>query len=334
MLAHLTVALTATLTMTLTVPLTVPLTGGAADVPQPRPGRLPGASASVVANLAGRPVQLTSYSTLGDRGLSAWNWAPARRAFVRGEDPVTVSPDERWEAILRRDTRAASVVRFRDRKTGRTSDVELPVPVEHTEHGDQYLDTLWPTWSPDGRRLLVNVFAPGSEPRSEGVVLIDVPSLEPRFVRIEKALITVGGFQWTRDGEGVVVRWGRNGSSSVRLYDLDGQVRRTWHVRGRPAGQGLGTFTPSGRRFVTACTALEQAACVWDTATGKAVTRIRLAFNEKWGTVLGWYDENRLLASTKDGVGVVDLRGEVVETLLKADGKENFHASFTARRPS
>ncbi|MER6950813.1 hypothetical protein ABT294_43035 [Nonomuraea sp. NPDC000554] len=122
-------------------------------------------------------------------------------------------------------------------------------------------------------------------------MLIDVPLLQPRFVRIDKALITVGGFQRTHDSKAVGVRWGKNGKSIVRQYDLTGAVKRTWHVRGRLAGEGLGAFTPSGRRFVTACTSLEKAARVWDTRTGNAVTRIRLGFSVSWGTVLGWYDD-------------------------------------------
>ncbi|MFC4536301.1 hypothetical protein [Sphaerisporangium dianthi] len=36
-----------------------------------------------------------------------------------------------------------------------------------------------------GRHLLANVFEAGFEPRSEGIVLIDVPALKARFVRIE-----------------------------------------------------------------------------------------------------------------------------------------------------
>ncbi|MEV3979720.1 hypothetical protein [Nonomuraea sp. NPDC049758] len=119
----------------------------------------------------------------------------------------------------------APKVTFLDRRSGKESEVELPVP-EDPEQAGQYLQTLWPTWSPDGRRLLLNVFEPGGEPRSAGIVLIDVPSLEARFVRIEKALITVGGFQWTHDGKGVVVRWGKNHSSAVRRYDLTGAVTR------------------------------------------------------------------------------------------------------------
>ncbi|MEU8402475.1 hypothetical protein AB0C28_45430 [Nonomuraea sp. NPDC048892] len=191
---------------------------------------------------------------------------------------------------------------------------------------------MWPTWSPDGRTLLVNVFEPGFEPRSAGVVLIDVPSLRPRFVRIEKALITVGGFQWTRDSKGLVVRWGKNGRTSVRRYDLEGAVERTWHVRGRPVGHGLGTFSPSGRRFVTACTSLERSACVWDSATGRAVTRLKTTFSPVWGPVLGWYDEKHLLAPVRDGFGVVELKGRVVETLIKAGKKEQIRPLFDARR--
>lgn len=157
------------------------------------------------------------------------------------------------------------------------------------------------------------------------------PSLKPRFVRIENALITVGGFQWTRDGKGVVVRWGKNGKSSIRQYDLKGAVKRTWHVRGRPAAQGLGTFTPSGRRFVTACTSPERAACVWDTATGKAVTRVKPAFSPYRGPVIGGYDERHLLAPTSDGFGIVDLKGKVVETLIKVSKKNHFYPYFEAR---
>ncbi|MEU8377693.1 hypothetical protein [Streptosporangium sp. NPDC048865] len=242
-----------------------------------------------------------------------------------------MSPDERWTATLTEPARSGRpAVAFADNRSGARRNVELPVPADPEQEG-RYLRTLWPTWSPDGRRLLLNVFEPGFEPRSEGIVLIDVPTLKARFVRIENALITVGGFQWTRDGKGVVVRWGKNGKSSVRRYDLTGAVKRTWHVRGRPAAQGQGTFTPSGRRFVTACTSLEKSACVWDTATGKAVTRIKLASSPVWSPVLGWYDERHLLAPTPGGVGIVDLRGKVVETLLKAPEKRGIHLRFEAR---
>lgn len=221
-------------------------------------------------------------------------------------------------------------MRFTDRENDRETEVVLPVPPD-PKRQRRHLNTIWPTWSPDGRHLLLNVFEPGFEPRSAGIVLIEIPTLKPRFVRIEKALITVGGFQWTRDGKGVVVRWGKNGKSSIRQYDLKGAVKRTWHVRGRPAAQGQGTFTPSGRRFVTACTYLEKAACVWDTATGKAVTRVNLAFSSSWRPVMGWYDENHLLAPTDQGIGIVNLKGKVVETLIKVSKNDHFYPHFEAR---
>ncbi|MEV4113426.1 hypothetical protein [Nonomuraea sp. NPDC049695] len=315
----------------------------AAPPAQPAPGDLPGTTSKIMADMSGRPVQLSYYRYLAKRdsrpGQRAWD--PDKRAFVTingltsvsvGDGghiaDVTVSPDERWQAIhLQYRPRRPPAVRMADRETGRTIEVELPVGTDPARQG-QYLNTQWPTWSPDGRTLLVNVFAPGSEPRSEGIVLIDVPSLKARFVRIEKALITVGGFQWTRDGKGVVVRWGKNGRSSIRQYDLNGVVQRTWKVRGRPAGHGLGTFSPSGRRFLTACQALESSACVWDTATGKAVTRIKVAFRFP---VFGWYDEEHLLVPVRDGYGVTDLKGKVVETLVKVGAKEAFFPRFDAR---
>ncbi|MFI7689204.1 hypothetical protein ACIBQ6_09050 [Nonomuraea sp. NPDC049655] len=88
---------------------------------------------------------------------------------------------------------------------------------EDPERDGQYLRTLWPTWSPDGRRLPLNVFEPGGEPRPV------------------------------------------------------------------------------------------------------------------WGPTLGWYDERHLLAPVKDGVGVVDLTGRVVETLVKAGTKATLYPHFERR---
>ncbi|SDH00193.1 PD40 domain-containing protein [Nonomuraea jiangxiensis] len=302
----------------------------AAPPAQPPVGKLPDTTAKIVAKMSGRPVQLSFYSYFTEGGPRPGQraWDPAKRAFVKIDGQVTVSPDERWQAVHLQDRRQGQPsVRFVDRRTGKATEVELPVRTDPKQAG-QYLNTLWPTWSPDGRTLLVNVFEPGSEPRSEGIVLIDVPSLKPRFIRIEKALITVGGFQWTRDSKGVVVRWGKNGKSVIRQYDLEGAVKRTWKVRGRPASHGLGTFSPSGRRFLTACHSLESSACVWDTATGKAVTRIKVAHRFP---VFGWYDEKHLLLPVRDGFGVVNLKGKVVETLVKVGEKENFYPRFDAR---
>ncbi|MFC4011253.1 hypothetical protein ACFOY2_28780 [Nonomuraea purpurea] len=300
---------------------------------QPPTGKLPGTQATIVAKMAGRPIQFTSYGapTPGRPHDGSWAWDPAKRAFVAADGTLSVSPDERWAALLH-ETRGLGVpkVTVTDRETGERTEIELPVPQDPTRENG-YLQTLWPTWSPDGRHLLLNVFEAGGEPRSAGIVLIETPTLKPRFVRIDKALITVGGFQWTRDGKGVVVRWGKNGRTSIRQYDLEGAVKRTWHVRGRPVAQGQGTFTPSGRRFVTACMSLESSACVWDTATGKAVTRVKLPSSPVWGSVLGWYDERRLIAATGKGVGVIDLKGKVVETLVTLGKNQHFYPRFEAR---
>ncbi|GAA3556329.1 hypothetical protein GCM10022419_040930 [Nonomuraea rosea] len=299
---------------------------------QPVAGPLPGTAARLVAKMAGRPIQFTSYATPATMPSRPWVWEPAKRAFVQSDTRgVAVSPDGRWATSLGGNkSSGAPEVTFVDRRTGDRTVVPLPVAADPKLAGN-YLHTLWPTWSPDGRKLLFNVFASGSEPRSEGIVLVDVPAMKARFVRIKKALITVGGFEWTRDSKGVVVRWGKNGKTSIRKYDLTGAVKRTWHVRGRPASDGQGTFSPSGRRFVTACMPLEKSACVWDTATGKAVTRIKLAFSPVWGSVLGWYDERHLLAPVPQGIGIVDLTGKVVETLVKIPKNEGFYAEFEAR---
>ncbi|MEV6868606.1 hypothetical protein AB0M44_47495 [Streptosporangium subroseum] len=325
-----------TATATVTSVARIPATATVQAPAQPPVGGLPGSSAKIVAKLAGRPVQLTSY--MSSKGKPSrpelWAWDSTKRKFALSpfNSSVAVSPDERWVATqLGGRSDKVPQLTFLDRKTGKSQTIDLPVPTYAGDNGDQYHQTIWPTWSPDSRQMLLNVFEPGFEPRSWGIVLVDVPTLKARFVPIRKALITVGGFQWTHDSTGVVARWGKNGASSVRLYDLKGAVRRTWNVRGRPAGEGWGTFSPSGRRFVTACTSLEKAACVWDTATGKAVTQIGLGFSASWGTVLGWYDDKHLIASTDTGAGVVDLKGKVVETLVKADKSQGFRPYFAAR---
>lgn len=309
---------------------------------QPPVGSLPDTSAEIVAKMAGRPVQLTSYCCVKADSrydlLSLRVWSPAKRAFVKRYDgPVTVSPDERWQvsqASSRMDL--PPKMRFLDRKTGDSTDVELPVSVD-PESTNLYLNAVWPTWSPDSKHLLLNVVKPwrrGYADRSEGVVLIAVPSLKPRFVRVENALLSSRGFQWTRDGRGIVAQWGTSGKSVIRQFDLQGVVKRTWQVGGYPVGDALGTFSPSGRRFVTACGPSMRVACVWDTATGKTVTKIKLG-NSRRDHVLGWYDEQHLLAPVSQGYGIVDLKGTVVETLIKLDKDDPiFYPRFDARDPS
>ncbi|MFI7704996.1 hypothetical protein [Nonomuraea sp. NPDC049480] len=47
--------------------------------------------------------------------------------------------------------------------------------------------------------------------------------------------------------------------------------------------------------------------------------------------MIGWYDERHLLAPTSDGFGIVDLKGKVVETLIKVSKKNHFNPHFEAR---
>ncbi|MGW0811498.1 hypothetical protein [Nonomuraea sp. NPDC002799] len=312
---------------------------------QPPVGRLPETKAEIVAKMAGRPVQLTSYCCVkaGSRYdlLRRWVWSPAKRTFVKTyAGPVTVSPDERWQvthASFRADL--PPKMRLLDRKTGNSTDVELPVSVD-PESTSLYLNAAWPTWSPDSKHLLLNVFKPwrrGYADRSEGVVLIDVPSLQPKFVRVENALLSNSGFQWTRDGKGIVAQWGTSGKSVIRQFDLQGMIKRTWGVPGYPVDDALGTFAPSGRRFVTACGSSMRVACVWDTATGKPVAKIKLADPRPEHVlgrdyVLGWYDEQHLLAPVSQGYGIVNLKGTVVETLIKVDKKDPFFYPWFAAR--
>ncbi|MFB9624431.1 TolB family protein [Nonomuraea helvata] len=294
----------------------------------------------MVADLNGRPVQLTSYTTADFQAqrnpFTLWAWQPDRRRFVKTDYQETaVSPDGRWTvAHLTFTEPGKDRLRIIDRKTGKSRDIEIELTeyTPSTENGGtQYPQMRWPRWSPDGKKLLFTVSLARQDDRSAGVLILDLPDFTPRFIKIHKALVTVGGFEWNQDGTRFLVRHGRLGSTTVRLYDLQGKAVKEYQVRGRPGGDGRGVFSPSGKRFVTACLPLEKAACVWDAATGKAVTRLPVVAGAR-PTTLGWYDEKHLLISTAAGIGIVDLKGRVTETLLKLGKSSEIYPHFGAVR--
>ncbi|MEV4114427.1 hypothetical protein [Nonomuraea sp. NPDC049695] len=323
----------------------------AVSPPQPTKGTLPGVTvrtgdgkigkgqAAVATDLNGRPVQFTSYTTTDFQAqrnpFTLWAWQPDRRRFVKTDYRETaVSPDGRWTvAHLTSTEPGKDRLRIIDRKTGKSRDIEIEL-TEHTpasteNGGTQYPQMRWPRWSPDGKKLLFTVGLARQDDRSAGVLILDLPDFTPRFIKIHKALVTVGGFEWNQDGTRFLVRHGRLGSTTVRLYDLQGKAVKEYQVRGRPGGDGRGVFSPSGKRFVTACLPLEKAACVWDAATGKAVTRLPVVAGAR-PTTLGWYDEKHLLISTAAGIGIIDLKGRVTETLLKLGKNSEIYPHFGA----
>jgi hypothetical protein len=105
--------------------LAVTATLGAAPA-QPPVGNLPGTSAKVMAELAGRPIQLTAYLTPSTPPMKERVWDPAGRAFVEIEGEAAVSPDERWAATLAGGFGKPTMA-FVDRKSGHRTTVELPV---------------------------------------------------------------------------------------------------------------------------------------------------------------------------------------------------------------
>lgn len=324
----------------------------AAPLPQPTKGPLPGVTermgdgqvrkgqAAVAADLNGRPVRFTSYRTTDfqpqGNPFTLWAWQPDRRRFVKTDyGEMAVSPGGRW-TVAHLETPREQVkdrLRITDRNTGESRDIDIELteytPASTENGGTQYPQMRWPRWSPDGKKLLFTVSLARQGDRSAGVLILDLPDFTPRFIKIHKALVTVGGFEWNQDGTRFLVRHGRLGSTTVRLYDLQGKAAKEYQVRGRPGGDGRGVFSPSGKRFVTACLPLEKAACVWDAATGKAVTRLPIVGGGR-PTTLGWYDEKHLLISTAAGIGIMDLTGRVTETLLKLGKNSEIYPHFSA----
>ncbi|MBB5776919.1 PD40 domain-containing protein [Nonomuraea jabiensis] len=330
----------------------LPTASAAAPPAQPTKGPLPGVTertrdgqvgkgqAVVVADLNGRPVQFTSYGTTDlqprRNPFTLWAWQPDRRRFVKTDyAELAVSPDGRWTVAHLESPGEPGKDRLRitDRKTGKSQDLDIELteytPADTGNGGTRYPQMRWPRWSPDGKKLLFTVSLARQDDRSAGVLILDLPDFAPRFIKIHKALVTVGGFEWNQDGTRFLVRHGRLGSTTVRLYDLQGEAAKEYEVRGRPGGDGRGVFSPSGKRFVTACLPLEKAACVWDAATGKAVTRLPVVAGAR-PTTLGWYDEKHLLISTAAGIGIMDLKGRVTETLLKLGRNSAIYPHFSA----
>ncbi|GLW07969.1 hypothetical protein Misp01_30990 [Microtetraspora sp. NBRC 13810] len=175
-------------------------------------------------------------------------------------------------------------------------------------------ETWFPTWSRDGRRLLLSVTSEKRE-RITGFVLVDVAARKATVVESEFSDNPSLNFAFTPDGT-ITRGFYNNDRFGVDLYDATGRVIRTMHWVGRPVGYDW--YSPSGRYFVTVCPS-EEDACVWDARTGGRKATVRLP--KKDASLLGWFNENNLIFQVPDGNGrtakvhVVDLTGAKVRLL-------------------
>ncbi|MFC4530671.1 serine/threonine protein kinase [Sphaerisporangium dianthi] len=173
--------------------------------------------------------------------------------------------------------------------------------------------TMFPTWSRDGRRLLMSVVNEKGE-LVTGFAVIDVVARTATVVDAQYSDAIGLPFTFTPTGE---VARGYSGSKSngIDFYDMSGKVARTMHWVGAP--RDLDWYSPSGLQFVTICPNKDDI-CVWDARTGDRKATVPGLSDD--GNLLGWFGEDHLLVQepTKKGkaqIKIMDFLGRVKRVL-------------------
>ncbi|MEU7852502.1 protein kinase [Nonomuraea sp. NPDC049141] len=291
------------------------VTLAAEPTPSPPPSpvgslALPGPAASLYENPAD-PVQVVAYRT----GENVYVRAPGTDRFRKLDEQaaeIAASPDGAWLALIRSGT--VSVV---DRAGGQKFTVAT---------GPATL----PTWSRDGRRLLVTTTR-GTEvdgrenPVPSGFVIIDLATRKAATIVTAGAKPRdLGAYGWLPDGTGVAVTYQTAKDYGMRVRDLAGRETRTLNWVGYARGPEM--FSPSGKLFATSCPS-GGTYCIWDLAEGGRRTTVGLLarqfpFAEFWG----WYDEDHVLVLDPGGrldrVLVMDPLGHASRVLLTIAAKD------------
>ncbi|MCC5582187.1 hypothetical protein IMZ11_42020, partial [Microtetraspora sp. AC03309] len=258
----------------------------------------------------GDAARLTAYRV----GTATYVRAPGSEEFTRSDiadaEPV-LSPDGTMLALF-----TAGTITFVDvRKGGKftvTPTVTVPGVLER------------PTWSRDGKRLLLTLSVPGEKPRPSGFVLVDPAARTAMLVDTDdEARGGESQFAWLPDGSGVAVGYETGTGNGLRLRDLAGRELRTLRWVGQSYGRR--TFSPSGRLFVTFCPS-GGSLCLWDRATG--VRQASIALPSPDMSLLGWYDDAHLIVHDPDGkkthrVIVLDTRGREQRVLAEIPAAED-----------
>ncbi|WP_182887667.1 serine/threonine-protein kinase [Microbispora sp. H10885] len=256
------------------------------------------------------PVRITSFLVKVDSlATPAYVRVPGRAAFRRLEeryDPV-VSPDGTMVASVRQDVSGVSSLRNEVLFTGRGTAARFSVPTV-----TRPLVATSPEWSRDGRRLLLTVSAGVVRERlAVGFAVVDVKARTTTFTRIEDARASAATYRWTPDGTSVI-RWTARGKDGIRVYGLDGTLRRTIGGLRWTDAVDVG-FSPSGRLLAALCPGEDRRACVADAVTGRRRASFPLPAS---GALWGWFNEDHLLVFDRSHatwrVHVVDLTGREV----------------------
>ncbi|GGM51172.1 hypothetical protein GCM10011608_40080 [Micromonospora sonchi] len=190
------------------------------------------------------------------------------------------------------------------------------------------------SWSPDGRQVLIT-----NRPKhggGDGFLLVDAATLDVRQVEVpDVSTQNTNGlaFVWTPDGTGVALTHSVSDSESepgrvtgIGFYDLSGKPTRTLRVTGGSLHDG-GGFSPDGSRIALDNPLVDDRIQIVDVVTGTIEQDFSVPTA---GTVVGWYDNEHLIVkdygdrdlTERPSLKVVDLTGEVIQTVQLADGSD------------
>jgi predicted Ser/Thr protein kinase len=317
--------------------------------------RLPGTKATVVSEFSGK-VTLSAYYVPGTTGSVPCLWMRPNDkggAFLRepGGNPhlgLAVSPDGRWAAGYYRawDEPELDEVTIYDRTgTGLKAVRTIKPPEQGTRlEGAQ--------WSPDGRRLLIQILRNGVQSILPLGFLLVTPSEseEGRFIRVADRRPWV----WLPDGSGIAVNPSTASNDivpDVEIFDLEGRILHQLPKGGFLPSWGYGAFDPAGVLLLTILAGNRVA--VYGYHPTDQSSKLRVLYERAlppppdepfFRPSVGWYDTDHLVTQqeTDDGNRVIVfsassrfkdrwLEEEVTRTLIQDPSKNvRFDLSVSA----
>jgi WD40 repeat protein len=302
----------------------------------PSPTRLPGGSITLNESPTD-PITLTAYEVYDKKLDEDINYArrSLRGKFDKypGNLESLVSPNGRYLAGRPDDYTSDGYdsILIADRQAGssfRVKTVRKP------------LDASIRAWSKDSSKILLNLNKKLKNEQGKevwttlGFAVVDVAGNDvaqskTRMVNVADDSIRDSDFGWDGAEQGVVIVYGED--KGLRFFDAAGKPTRDLPGVGPLAAGTLDLFSPSGRKFVTACPGDDDSDhCLWDAGTGKQIRRVTSDCDK----VLGWYDESHLYCwendnGAHDEVRVVASDGKLLRRLLESPDEKELAPYFT-----
>ncbi|WP_214107661.1 TolB family protein, partial [Acrocarpospora catenulata] len=271
-----------------------------AEPPPPAPPtsrvEVPGLDMTLLENPAD-PTRLTAYRVGADTYVR--DGAEFTKLSIKNAEPA-LSPDGRTLALF---TPAALVVG--------------DYAVDLTPYGG----VLRPTWSRDGKQLLLTAVTKDETP--SGFLLVDPVARKTTHVDTDDETTEgEGHYAWLPDGSGVVIGYRAGKRHGLRVRGLDGSGQKLLHWVGETYGRRM--YSPSGQRFVTFCPS-GGSFCAWDTATGVRQASVAVFYQN--ALLYGWYDDAHLIVADPrektHKIVAMDLRGRPQRVLAEIAAKDD-----------